>query len=37
MNKVLTMHGLVNKAIEAFVADTYGTDAWRIIAAAAEL
>ena len=31
------MHGLVNKAIEAFVADTYGTDAWRIIAAAAEL
>jgi hypothetical protein len=37
MNKVLTMHGLVNKAIEAFVADTYGKDAWRIIAAAAEL
>ena len=31
------MHGLVNKAIEGFVVDTYGADAWRIIAQCANL
>ncbi len=31
------MHGLINKAIEAFVKDTYGGDAWRIIAQNADL
>lgn len=31
------MHGLMNKAIEAFVKDTYGVDAWRIIAKSADL
>ena len=31
------MHGLINKAVEAFVHDTYGADAWRNIAQRAEL
>lgn len=31
------MHGLINKAIEAFVTDTYGGDAWGVIAQKAEL
>ena len=31
------MHGLINKAIEAFVIDTYGAPAWRIIAQMSEL
>ena len=31
------MHGLVNKAIEAFVIDTYGAPSWRIIAQLSEL
>lgn len=31
------MHGLVNKAIEGFVIDTYGEEAWRAIAQASEL
>ncbi|WP_439140837.1 heme NO-binding domain-containing protein [Planktotalea sp.] len=31
------MHGLINKAVEAFVHDTYGADAWRNIACRAEL
>jgi len=31
------MHGLINKAIEAFVKDTYGDDAWRAIGVKADL
>ena len=31
------MHGLINKAVEAFVCDTYGVDAWRTVAQKAEL
>ncbi|MGB7317809.1 MAG: heme NO-binding domain-containing protein [Planktotalea sp.] len=31
------MHGLVNKAIEAFVIDTYGAKAWDAVALAADL
>ena len=31
------MHGLINKAIEAFVKDTYGEQAWWLIVKAAEL
>ena len=31
------MHGLINKAIEAFIKDTYGDDAWRAIGAKANL
>ncbi|OJI95241.1 heme-NO-binding protein [Planktotalea frisia] len=31
------MHGLINKAVEAFVKDTYGVDAWRVIAHRADL
>ena len=31
------MHGLINKAIEAFVKDTYGGEAWRGITQCAEL
>ncbi|MEN8893176.1 heme NO-binding domain-containing protein [Planktotalea arctica] len=31
------MHGLVNKAIEAFVIDTYGAQPWRVIAQMCEL
>lgn len=31
------MHGLVNKAIEAFVKDTYGDAAWGAVAQAADL
>lgn len=31
------MHGLVNKAIEAFVVETYGPPAWRQIVVVAEL
>ena len=31
------MHGLVNKALEKFIVDTYGIDAWRMIAQRSEL
>ena len=31
------MHGLINKAIEAFVKDTYVDDAWRAIGVRADL
>ena len=31
------MHGFINKAIEAFVKDTYGDDAWRAIGVRADL
>lgn len=31
------MHGLVNRSIEGFIADTYGRDAWRAVAARANL
>ena len=31
------MHGLINKAIEAFVKDIYGDDAWRAIGVKADL
>ena len=31
------MHGLINEAIEAFVKDTYGDDAWRAIGVRADL
>lgn len=31
------MHGLVNRALQSFVRDTYGADAWRDVAADADL
>ena len=31
------MHGLMNRAIQCFVRDTYGSDAWRDVAAHADL
>ena len=31
------MHGLINKAIQCFVLDTYGLEAWRVTAQSAKL